>query len=687
MPRLQYNLNIIFQKSENPTKNSRFWKKIQFKKIIKIDLNIEKPVNLKRFINLKNIFLHMILSIIIPTYNEEDYLPKLLESIKMQSFDDYEVIVADANSTDKTREIAKDYGCIIVEGGLPAVGRNNGAKIAKGEYLLFLDSDLELTDDYLRDVLYEFRMERCGIAITQMLPMSNRVDDKLFHDFANQFMISVENIKPHGAGCYGIIVRKQLHDECNGFDESLNFGEDTDYIERLAKKDRFKVLRNAKIGVSTRRLEEEGIETLIRQYGKSTVNDFLGKRTDAEELDYNFDHGHERLPAARLERLSKATERVNEIKANYDESVQKVNAARSRFKIKKNRTKKVVFYCVCGEGMGHAIRSGVIIDKIKDKYDVYVFSSDRAYEYLNSKFDNVYEIGGFNTVYINNKVNNLQTLSNAIKRNPTNIKIGYENLYKKARELRPDVIVTDFEIYATTVSKLLNIPLISLDNIHMITQAKISYPSNKRIEMLKAKGVIKTYVVKPKVHILTSFFYPPIRAKKNAVIYPPVIREDILKLKPQKGEHVIIYQTSRESVKLVGKLKALKNEKFIVYGFNVNKVDGNLHYKQFNEDEFYDDLASAKAVVCNGGFTFISEAISLKKPIFSVPAMGNFEQTLNAYYVQRLGYGEYHEVMSAARVKSFLGKLPRYEKKLKTVKKTNNDGIIKELIYRIEKYS
>lgn len=628
----------------------------------------------------------MILSIIIPTYNEEACLPVLLESIKKQSFDDYEIIVADANSTDKTREIAKSYECIVTEGGLPAVGRNNGAKIAKGEYLLFLDSDLKLTDDYLRNVIYEFRMERAGIAITQMLPMSNKVEDKLFHDFANYFMISVEKIKPHGAGCYGIIAKKELHDACNGFDEELTFGEDTDYIERLASKERFKVLRNAKIGVSTRRLEEEGIETLIRQYGKSTVNDFLGKRTEAEEINYNFDHGHERISENKANRLSEASEKINKIKVEYDESIQKINA-RARFRVSKNRSKNVVFYCVCGEGMGHAIRSSVIIERIKEKYDVYIFTSDRAYDYLKSKFENVYEIGGFNTVYINNKVNNLQTLANAIKRNPTNIKIGYENLYKKARELRPNVIVTDFELYATMISKLLDIPLISLDNIHMITQAKISYPPNKRMEMLKAKSVIKAYVVKPKVHILTSFFYPPVRSKKKAVIYPPVIREDILKLKPKNGNHVIVYQTSKESVKLVRRLKALKDEQFIVYGFDEDKIDGNLTYKKFNEDEFYDDLASSKAVICNGGFTFISEAISLKKPIYSVPAIGNFEQTLNGYYVERLGYGEYHEVMNAPRVKNFLRKLPTYQKRLAKVKNKNNDGIVKELIYRIEKYS
>ena len=629
----------------------------------------------------------MILSIIIPTYNEEEYLPKLLDSIKSQSFDDYEIIVADANSTDKTREIAESYGCIVVDGGLPGVGRNNGARVAKGEYLLFLDSDLVLTEDYLRNVIYEFRMEQLGIAITQMLPLSDKATDKLFHDFANYFMIGVEKIKPHGAGCYGMIAKRSLHEECGGFDESLTFGEDTDYIERLAEKERFRVIRNAKIGVSTRRLEEEGLVTLIRQYGKSTVNDFLGKRTTAEELNYNFDHGNDKITTSRLDALTKRAESINKIKEKYDQSVKIVKRSQDNLKTPQIRSRKVVFYCVCGEGMGHSIRTGVIVDKLQEMYDVYLFTHGNAYNYLSSKFDNVYEIGGFNTVYINNKVDNVRTLVSALKRNPSNLKSNYDELYKKARELSPDVIVTDFELYSTYVSKLLNIPLISLDNMHIITQADISYPQNQRIEMLKAKAVIKTYVVKPKIHIITSFFYPKIRSNKHAVIYPPIIREDILNLKPTTEDHIIVYQTSKESVKLVKRLKALEDENFIVYGFNKEEVDGNLTYKMFNEDEFYDDLASAKAVVCNGGFTFISEAISLKKPIYSVPAKGNFEQLLNGYYVQKLGYGEYHDKMSVKRLEKFLKKLPVYQEKLSKVKKTNNNGIIKELSYRIEKYS
>lgn len=631
----------------------------------------------------------MILSIIIPTYNEEEYLPVLLESIKQQDFSDYEIIVADADSKDNTVKIAEEYGCIVVEGGMPAVGRNNGAKVAKGDYLLFLDSDLKLTEDYLAKVIYEFKMERLGIAITQMKPLSKKTEDKLLHDLANLFMISVEKIKPHGAGCYGIIAKRELHERCGGFNEELTFGEDTEYIERLAKKERFKVLRNAKIGVSTRRLEEEGLATLAKQYGKSTVNDFLGIRTEASDLNYGFDHGKEYVSKHKLDKIALESEKLDQLKNSYDESKQKINTAKvylKKVKKTKIRDKKVIFYCICGEGMGHAIRSSVIIDRIKDKYDVYIFSSDRAYKYLNEKFDNVYKIGGFNTVYINNKVNNTKTLINALKRNPLNIEEGYEELYKKARKLSPDVIVTDFEIYATMVSKLLSIPLISLDNIHMITQTAIDYPPKHQGEMLKAKGVIKSYVIKPKIHILTSFFYPKIKPKKRAVLYPPVIREDILKLEPTIEDHIIVYQTSKESVKLVEQLKSL-NEKFIVYGFNKDEVDKNLTYKLFNENEFYNDLASAKAVICNGGFTFISEAISLKKPIYSVPAIGNFEQTLNGFYVQKLGYGEYHEEMSPKKVEKFLKRLPKYQKKLAKVKKTNNDGIVNELIYRIEKYS
>ena len=122
-------------------------------------------------------------------------------------------------------------------------------------------------------MLYEFKMEKLDIAIGQMEPLSKKKEVKIVHDFANNFMIASEKIKPHGAGCYGIITKKELHEKYGGFDESLSYGEDTDYIERIGKYEKFRVLRKAKVGVSTRRLEEKGLRTLAKQYGISTVRD------------------------------------------------------------------------------------------------------------------------------------------------------------------------------------------------------------------------------------------------------------------------------------------------------------------------------------------------------------------------------------------------------------------------------
>ena len=234
--------------------------------------------------------INMKISIIIPTYNEEEYLPKLLYSIKEQEFNDYEIIIADAGSRDRTTEIAESYDCKVIEGGLPALGRNNGAKIALGEFLLFLDSDVVLSAGYLESAIEEFEENELGIAITQIIPLSDKSIDKVLHKFANFFMKRVESIKPHGAGCCGILTTKDIHEKADGFDESMNFGEDSDYIERIGKIHSFKVLRNPRLLVSTRRLEKEGLKDLAFKYTKSTIYDFWGKKISAEDLDYKFGH-------------------------------------------------------------------------------------------------------------------------------------------------------------------------------------------------------------------------------------------------------------------------------------------------------------------------------------------------------------------------------------------------------------
>jgi glycosyltransferase involved in cell wall biosynthesis len=117
------------------------------------------------------------LSIIIPTLDEEKYLPILLSQIKKQNFSDFEIIVADAGSKDKTVEIAKSFGCQVTNGGLPAKGRNEGAKITRGEIFLFLDADnIFLPENFLKNLLEEFEKRNLGVASFPIYPAGNWFD-------------------------------------------------------------------------------------------------------------------------------------------------------------------------------------------------------------------------------------------------------------------------------------------------------------------------------------------------------------------------------------------------------------------------------------------------------------------------------------------------------------------------------
>lgn len=93
-------------------------------------------------------------SIVIPVYNVENYIGKCLESIKKQTFKDYEIIVVDDGSDDNSMKIVKKYDTKIINSSHVGVSeaRNIGAKQAKGEYLIFLDSDDYWDKDLLKEL-------------------------------------------------------------------------------------------------------------------------------------------------------------------------------------------------------------------------------------------------------------------------------------------------------------------------------------------------------------------------------------------------------------------------------------------------------------------------------------------------------------------------------------------------------
>lgn len=197
------------------------------------------------------------ISIIVPTLNEEKYLPKLLKSIKDQTSTPKEIIVADAHSTDKTREVAQSFGCKVIDGGLPSKGRNEGAKVATGDILLFLDADVILPNNFLEETVKKIKNKKLDAVTCFFIPLSKSRFDHISHWVVNLYFYITQKFYPHAQG-YCIFAQKSIFEKLGGFDETVLVAEDHDFAKRAGKLGRFSYLINPKIEVSLRRLLEEG---------------------------------------------------------------------------------------------------------------------------------------------------------------------------------------------------------------------------------------------------------------------------------------------------------------------------------------------------------------------------------------------------------------------------------------------
>jgi glycosyltransferase involved in cell wall biosynthesis len=231
------------------------------------------------------------LSIIIPTLNEEKNITRLLKQITDQKIGDlYEIVIADAGSKDKTCQIAKEYGARVVPGGLPAVGRNSGAKYAKGDILLFLDADLKLSPDLIKKTLEEFKERHLDVASYSLYPqinnlLLNKFTLNIFYNYPARIL---RKVFPMGA--MGIMVNKNIFDKVGGFDEKISLAEDHYFISQAAKIGNFGLFREGKIYMPTRRFEKDGYLRTSLKYLQCAIHMNVHGREGMEKFKYEFDH-------------------------------------------------------------------------------------------------------------------------------------------------------------------------------------------------------------------------------------------------------------------------------------------------------------------------------------------------------------------------------------------------------------
>src|SRR3989338_2517574 len=268
---------------------------------------------------MKNIFF----SVIIPTLNEQVYLPKLLQALIRQTFRNFETIIVDANSKDKTRLVFDKYrdelpGASFINLRRQNVSyqRNYGAKNAKGSYLVFLDADVEMEPTFLEELHLAVIKKKFLFATTWIAPDSDKSIDQVMIVFSNLGIELAKSINKPFSGGYNTIVRKDVFVKLKGFNDKLFIGEDHDFAIRAFKMGiDICILKEPRIIMSLRRLRSEGTITTLRKYAISTSYFILKGPIAKKLIDYPMGgHVHKRRKKKNVsQRINKYLKTIDKI--------------------------------------------------------------------------------------------------------------------------------------------------------------------------------------------------------------------------------------------------------------------------------------------------------------------------------------------------------------------------------------
>lgn len=332
-----------------------------------------------------------------------------------------------------------------------------------------------------------------------------------------------------------------------------------------------------------------------------------------------------------------------------------------------------VVYGVAGEGSGHSSRAREMASHLVGAgHQVKIVSYDRGFRNLEDDFD-VFETEGLHIASADNKVSVVKTFTSNLKRAHK----GHRKLQLLKKELfkgfRPDCVVTDFEPMTAYLANHYDIPLITIDNQHRIRYMRYALPTRMKADQLVTENIIRAMAPRPDVSLVTTFYFGELKNERT-FLFPPILRREVIARRPRRRNHVLVYLTSGFDT-VLEKLKAFGREQFLVYGYDRCGTDANLTYKPFSKDGFLDDLASCKAVMATAGFTLITESLYLRKPFMAMPMKGQFEQELNGYLLEKLGYGMNIRKTTEPAITSFLYHVPDFRARLRSYRTDDNRAI------------
>lgn len=300
-----------------------------------------------------------------------------------------------------------------------------------------------------------------------------------------------------------------------------------------------------------------------------------------------------------------------------------------------------ILYGIFGYGRGHATRALAVVPDLRSRHDVVIVAGGDAYDAVAPHHPVIriptlrYEYGRRGRRSISRTLGeNLRLVSDIVFSGPS-----MRELERLARDMRPDLVISDADPWTHTLAARRGIPRISFDHFGILAYCRPPIALHDRVRSMRDVLAYRGLMGRPDRVIVSSFYDGGVREPRVRFV-GPLLREEVLNATPVRGEHLLAY-FNRGDHQLTPQIEQAMQElrvPVVVYGTTRRGVDRNLLFRAPSNGPFIDDVARCRAVFSTAGNQLVGEAMWLGKPLLVMPEH-TVEQRLNAAAVERLGIG------------------------------------------------
>jgi uncharacterized protein (TIGR00661 family) len=330
---------------------------------------------------------------------------------------------------------------------------------------------------------------------------------------------------------------------------------------------------------------------------------------------------------------------------------------------------KRIFYGVNGEGLGHSTRAAAIIENLPD-CETHVFTYGRALEFFKQmKHPHLHEIDGVTFSYKDSRVDYVATACRLYRYVSKELQPILHKVALLASELKPSLVLTDFEPSLSRVASSLGLPLVSVDSQHRFDRMETNHlPLSLRAYCWFVGKAVRWVCPRPDHTIISCFHGDRLNVSDTGVtVVNGLLRKEFDRMVPRDDGYLLVYCRQSMATTVLKSLEHLEDNVVVMdSGIDAamrKRLEQRPNFRICGiTPRFGDYLGGCRGVIANAGNQLLAEARFLRKPVLAIPETGQHEQEVNACHVEALRMGRQVSAKDLNRLtlNEFIKSIPEY---------------------------